>query len=755
MQKNLGATAEEWQWAWSTFGKYILPTICGVEHNGVELKGYLKIPSLISKQDGVPKRIAAWNTFEAKQKNINDWSSEPCHGICLRTHEVQAIDIDYEDYDAGYSIAAFFKEQLGDLPTRVSKLHTGRQALLLRVTGIPEGKRLKKRHIYAKDGSSGATELIAQNSQLVIAGTHSSQTCRYTWLGGLPTEIPEVDYNTLKDVWEAAIKLFGTPSSTSISTEDTYEVDNTGVDIEQDPFAQYVQSWSGGALFRRFVSNSKLAMRCPWENEHSTEDREDSTSTIYMAANKDKPAQFVCKHAHSKGDRLKAAKTLDNVYRFMQYTPTDEDFEHAREVRHADIKESKEQDWVLVGKNRVIDPKAMHNLYLAMKMPELIGGMSFAHDEFTGKVVDTHTGKFVPITDNTYNKARRLLSKSSIGFRPAVSEVESNIYEIAYERVVSSALHHLDRLPKWDGKARLDRYASDILRAKPSEYASYLGRFLFVSVVTKLMHPEEVCEAVIMLQGEQGCGKSAAVKLSALHEDLYFQGELKKNPDDLVRLFQGKSIMEWAELDGKANHDDEAIKSFVTRVVDRIIPKFKNHEVAYKRHCIIVGTTNADRFLSDPTGSRRFFPLRVGITAPMTDFDLLEEWRDQLYAEAMAMVKVDKLTMRKMYRYINDNLAEKFRSSAYEDSLYHGDIKKILEEHEQDSISLIDLWSAICNRRGRIANPPNKNDQGATILSAQKLGWELRRSDADGKDNGSEGKVLDKVSVMEKLPDLF
>jgi len=44
-----------------------------------------------------------------------------------------------------------------------------------------------------------------------------------------------------------------------------------------------------------------------------------------------------------------------------------------------------------------------------------------------------------------------------------------------------------------------------------------------------------------------------------------------------------------------------------------------------------VGTTNQESFLFDPTGSRRFWP----INCTQIDLDLLKDWREQLWAEAM------------------------------------------------------------------------------------------------------------------------
>jgi hypothetical protein len=62
-------------------------------------------------------------------------------------------------------------------------------------------------------------------------------------------------------------------------------------------------------------------------------------------------------------------------------------------------------------------------------------------------------------------------------------------------------------------------------------------------------------------------------------------------------------------------------------------PPFGRAVVNQPRSSVIVGTTNEEQFLDDPTGSRRFWILRID--KPIA-IDPLLAWRDQMWAEAVA-----------------------------------------------------------------------------------------------------------------------
>src|ERR1700730_17492579 len=75
-----------------------------------------------------------------------------------------------------------------------------------------------------------------------------------------------------------------------------------------------------------------------------------------------------------------------------------------------------------------------------------------------------------------------------------------------------------------------------------------------------------------------------------------------------------------------------SVKAFISQRDDTYRPPYGRTTVTQPRCSLIVGTTNEDDFLTDPTGNRRFWPVAVGDTL---DIDLLKTWRDQLWAEAV------------------------------------------------------------------------------------------------------------------------
>ncbi len=96
-------------------------------------------------------------------------------------------------------------------------------------------------------------------------------------------------------------------------------------------------------------------------------------------------------------------------------------------------------------------------------------------------------------------------------------------------------------------------------------------------------------------------------------------------------VLQGVWIFELGEMTAMNRAETEALKAFLSRNADRYRPPYERAVRSNPRRCIFIGTTNAEGYLRDSTGNRRFWPVRTH----KIDLEKLSMDRNQLWAEAV------------------------------------------------------------------------------------------------------------------------
>jgi predicted P-loop ATPase len=194
---------------------------------------------------------------------------------------------------------------------------------------------------------------------------------------------------------------------------------------------------------------------------------------------------------------------------------------------------------------------------------------------------------------------------------------------------------------RWDGERRLWLWLRRCCLVEDEwdeteplqQYLSRVGTWLVMAICARVLTPGCKFDYMVIFEGAQGVGKSTLARV--LGGDYYADTGLVLGDKDSFQNLQGISVYEMGELDALNKSEVTKVKQFISSMKDRFRASFDRRAKDYPRQCVFVGTTNEDHYLTDPTGNRRMWPVRV---TRQIDLEWLRANREQLFAEAMTYV---------------------------------------------------------------------------------------------------------------------
>lgn len=266
-----------------------------------------------------------------------------------------------------------------------------------------------------------------------------------------------------------------------------------------------------------------------------------------------------------------------------------------------------------------------------------------AFNEFTNDVVklkDSPWGTSAGIWDEVDDLLMgEWLTRSC--FLPSMprNTLEEAVRMVGYRHKFHPVRQRFEKLRgTWDQQKRLNmwiRHAClDAADTDPEgilfPYLERVGTWFFMGMVARIMQPGAKFDYMVVFEGPQGVGKSTLA--SILGGDYHADTGLVLGEKDSYQNLQGVAVYEIGELDGFSKAEISKIKLFISSAKDRFRASFDRRPKDYPRQVVFVGTTNEDHYLVDPTGNRRFWPIRV---SRRVDLQWMRDNLDQMLAEAL------------------------------------------------------------------------------------------------------------------------
>ena len=295
-----------------------------------------------------------------------------------------------------------------------------------------------------------------------------------------------------------------------------------------------------------------------------------------------------------------------------------------------------------------------HNVFVWLKhSPETRG--TIRYNKLTNEI-ETSGGAFAGLDQEGLATAivDYMQVKYDTGF--AKGDVQDRILRVAYDNAYDPLQDYLNGL-KWDGVPRLDdfflgeehvemdnagnevtvpAYVTARRTNKAGEdltaYLRLIAPKVFIGATARGLKPGPDCQVdtMLVLEGaKEGEGKTSLIR--KLAGPWYIQTRLALDNKDSQMIPAGNFLVELGELSSVRKSEGDALKSFLSELIDKFRLPYGKVYKPFPRRCIFIGTTNDEEWLTYDKGERRWWPVYV----LRIDLAAVERDRDQLWAEAV------------------------------------------------------------------------------------------------------------------------
>lgn len=420
------------------------------------------------------------------------------------------------------------------------------------------------------------------------------------------------------------------PSQLEIVWEKLGGVEKKSGFIEEDPIARQL-------VDRELVIDSaqgKLFILCPFRENHSTQDSVSSCTYLLPHYDGHNQGNFKCLHASC------ADRTNDEFLEKLGMSQSDE-------ALRLDLALKRKKAATLYTATEIL---MLHGRYKGIfQFNELTRTIERKPSDLD-KIIPRHPSGTLRNEDITALSLdmTRLAGASREWSREILKHaVDMVSKQHTYNPARSNLLHYKS---KWDGVPRIENWFIEQFGAtvdqgqnvfpnkdEEREYLHLVSKFFFIGLVARAFSPGVKQDCMLILEGEQGIGKSTFVEKLAncIYPNSYVSLLDLASYKEFGMHIKGKIIVEVSELHALKKSEATHLKALLSMSSDRYRELWAIDTNDVPRSCVFVGTTNevCGKYLTDTTGNRRYWRMVVNRQLDLSRFEVE---MPQLLGEATA-----------------------------------------------------------------------------------------------------------------------
>ena len=393
---------------------------------------------------------------------------------------------------------------------------------------------------------------------------------------------------------------------------------------------------------------TKYIVKCPWADTHTTPTNQDDAAVFFQGETK----CFSCFHAHCSDKHWSDFAKFHNKGTKKDVKPVGRRLTLTRQYVEQYLLMTNRTIGMDILQNRIrFDgfpvklQRTMLDSCADMIVDNLIDDGQQDRVLCTGIAINCGREATVP----AYDEHGKQCGESPVEY--TFSGISKNrvcdlILDIAHDNPINPVLDKIQSV-EWDGTDRLRQWYD--MWHIDDDLSRTLIRKWSMQAICALHNAYNVngdnynLDLVLVLDGEQGIGKTTFFRHLAMFDD-YFADGVTLNPRDTDSIMQATSkwIVELGEIGSTFKSDLDALKGFLSKSTDEYRSPYARQATICPRHTVFCGSVNGDDYLIDGTGNRRFGTIRIAdgvrvdVNTMHKTFDSLQFW-----AQIYSMVEQD------------------------------------------------------------------------------------------------------------------